>query len=77
MNDIEDEEVDINVFLQDSIKDIQKNLNDTQQFLMHILEKEDVIMEEWEKGMEYVNNMSDIVKELKKTIRGFKPKAIK
>ena len=70
-------EVDLETHLNDTVKKLQGTLNDTQCFLLNIINLEEIPMDQWEQGFESVTGLVDIAKELQKTVKSFKPKAKK
>jgi hypothetical protein len=70
-------EIDLETHLNDTIKNLQGALNDTQSFLLNIINLEEIPMGQWEQGFETVSGLVDIAKELHKTVKSFKPKVKK
>ena len=70
-------EVDLETHLNDTVKKLQGTLNDTQCFLLNIINLEEIPMYQLEQGFESVTGLVDIAKELQKTVKSFKPKASK
>jgi hypothetical protein len=75
--DNDSEQVDVETHLNDTVKKLQGALNDTQCFLLNIINLEEIPMDQWEQGFESVTGLVDIAKELQKTVKSFKPKASK
>ena len=57
--------------------DVETHLNDTQCFLLNIINLEEIPMDQWEQWFESFTGLVDIAKELQKTVKSFKQKASK
>ena len=59
--------------IKQSISNIQEGLNNVQQHLLHMIDHDEITVDEWEYGYAMGLELIDLSKELKDIMKSFKP----